>query len=251
MSGETALRSEHEEIRILVPAYAIGATDPEDTHRVEAHLARCAQCRALLAEYTLLADDLLYTIPPATAPDTLEDRLRAHLDQGGTPASARIPPSRSLFLFPSWGRWATAAALLLLLIANFYWLARLQHVDRQLSAQATALAVLAQAPTVSLRGDAPAPQARGTLHLSPDSRVALLTVTHLPPLPQGKAYQVWLIHNGKRDSGGLFRVRQGGETVVLITAPRPLREYRAIGITVEPAGGSPGPTGPRVIGGRF
>jgi anti-sigma-K factor RskA len=34
-----------------------------------------------------------------------------------------------------------------------------------------------------------------------------------------------------------------------IRAPRSLLDYSEVGITIEPAGGSPQPTGPRVLGG--
>ncbi|RJQ80137.1 MAG: anti-sigma factor [Desulfobacteraceae bacterium] len=32
-------------------------------------------------------------------------------------------------------------------------------------------------------------------------------------------------------------------------SPRPLNSYRTFGITIEPRGGSPGPTGSKVLGG--
>jgi Uncharacterized protein conserved in bacteria len=120
-----------------------------------------------------------------------------------------------------------------------------------LHTQATALTMLAEGRSVSLHGDALAPQARGELYLSPGNQRALLHVSHLPPVPEGKAYQIWLINDGQRDSGGVFRVGQTGEAVLLITAPRPWRHYQAIGITVEPATGSRAPTSPRVLGGRL
>ena len=252
MNNEAVEHVEHEEIELLIPAYAIGAADREESERVEAHLAHCARCRALLADYNLLRDDLLYTVPPVAAPPALEERLRREITLESHPMpSSTARTARGWFAFPRLALAASAVAIVALLITNAYWLMRMRTVEERLTVQATALAMLAEAPEVRLHGDQPAPQAEGVVYLKPDANLALLRVSNLPPVPPDKAYQIWLIHDGQRDSGGLFRVDERGEAVVLITAPRPLRSYQAIGITVEPATGSPGPTGPRVIGGRF
>ncbi len=247
----------HEEIRELIPAYAIGATDPEETARVEAHLRECAACRALVEEYARLADGLLYTIPLVTAPATVEERLMAQLPPLRSSSRPMLEAgetqqrARSHFLLPRLRTWATAAAIILLLLANGFWLARVQQVEQKTSLQATALAYLVDGEKVPLSGDAPAPSARGVIVIRPDSNIAILHLDHLPPLPEGKAYQVWLIRDGQRDSGAVFRGHGEKEITLIIQAPRPLKEYQAIGITIEPEGGSPGPTGPRVIKGQL
>ncbi len=253
----TDITHTHKEIRDLIPAYAIGATDPEETQRVEAHLRECAACRALAEEYARLSDDLLYTVPLVTAPAAIEERLMAQLsplqlqpqrvpEEGRTQRAAR-----GHFLFPRLRAWATVAAVVLLLVINGVWLARVQKMEQQVTLQATALAYLVDGEKVPLDGDAPAPNARGVIILRPDSNIAILHVDHLPSLPEDKAYQVWLIRGNKRDSGAVFRVQGEKEITLILRAPRPLREYDALGITVEPAEGSPGPTGPRVIKGTL
>lgn len=241
--------SEHESVQSLIPAYAIGAADPEEAAQVEAHLVHCAACRALVAEYRQLAEDMLYAIPPVAAPPRIEEALRREISVGR--GKAARAGARAAFPFPRLARYAALAAVLILLLLNGTLLYRTGRLEQKVRTQATALAVLAEAPPVVLRGDAPAPQAKGVVYLRPDANIALLHVRNLPPVPEDKAYQIWLIHDGQRDSGGLFRVDEKGEAVVLITAPRPLQAYQAIGITVEPATGSPGPTSPRVIGGKF
>ena len=77
---------------------------------------------------------------------------------------------------------------------------------------------------------------------------ATLTITNLPPLTTEQQYQLWLIHDGQQDSGAVFSVDDEGWAEVTIDAQRPLTSYGAFGITIEPAGGSPGPTGQRVLG---
>ncbi|MCS7221608.1 MAG: anti-sigma factor [Anaerolineae bacterium] len=244
----------HEVVRDLIPAYALGAADVEEQAEVERHLKQCAACRALLADYRLLADDLLYAVPQSSAPSHLAADLRRLLAQSQPREGIRRRPTlwtpRLKGFSARAGIWiALAVSVVLLFATNLYWWGRTTAIEEQVAVQATAIVALAEAPTVILQGDAPAPNARGVLYYRPEAAVAILHVYHLPPLEQGKAYQVWLIRNGQRDSGGLFTVNEEGEGTVLITAPRPLREYAALGVTIEPAGGSPGPTSPRVLGG--
>jgi hypothetical protein len=52
----------------------------------------------------------------------------------------------------------------------------------------------------------------------------------------------------QRENGGAFRVDEQGFGMISVIAQRPFTAYQRVGITEEPAGGSPGPTSPRVIG---
>jgi anti-sigma-K factor RskA len=58
-----------------------------------------------------------------------------------------------------------------------------------------------------------------------------------------------LIRDGQRTNGGVFSVNPDGYASLELYSPLPLIQYQAIGITIEPWGGSPGPTGPKVLGG--
>jgi anti-sigma-K factor RskA len=93
-------------------------------------------------------------------------------------------------------------------------------------------------------------QALATLY-NCDGDQAILVVYGLPQPPAGQVYQLWLIHNGQRDSGGLFTVDDKGYAVLLVRSLHRFSEYQAIGVTNEPAGGSPGPTGTRVLAANF
>ena len=93
-----------------------------------------------------------------------------------------------------------------------------------------------------------APDAEGIIEIAPDGQDATLTVSGLPVLSPEEQYQLWLIVDGQRASGVVFSVDPGGSASVAIDSERPLADYAAFGITIEPAGGSPGPTGQRVLG---
>lgn len=89
------------------------------------------------------------------------------------------------------------------------------------------------------------------IYLMPDRSTAYLLADGLPALPEGRVYQLWLIRDGTRVSGGTFRPEPGGRGRLAVDAPETLSRYQAIGVTIEPAGGSPGPTTPRVFGGKL
>jgi anti-sigma-K factor RskA len=235
---------DHEAIEGLIPAYALGATDPGESRVVEAHLPSCVTCRALLGEYRQVAGDLLYAIKPMSAPPAMAERMRRRLQ------SARPEPKPQSW----WTRLrvrpavvALVAAVLLLALTNFYWFSRVQGLQRS-TEPAVSFAWLANAAAIPLRADGSGGWAQGVMYAPLDAPVALLCVYGMPALTPDKTYQLWLIKDGQRDSGGLFQVTPDGFGLLVVRPEHPLSEYSAVGITVEPAGGSPGPTSPRVLG---
>lgn len=239
-----------EEHSVEVEALALGALDTAERSAAEAHLATCAACRARYATAREVAALLALAAPDVAPPPSLGSRI-----------VARALAERQARRWPiAWG-WLAAAAVF---IAVLGWNAALQMqlqaqtqtiaaLRAQLTTHETAVSVLAQGTPLArpLVGDAPAPQAQGMLYLDPEGTTGLLVVRDLPPPPPGKVYQLWLIRDGQRASGGLFSVDERGSAMLIVRAPQPLRTYQAVGVTAEPAGGSPGPTSPRIIGGRL
>jgi anti-sigma-K factor RskA len=236
---------DHEAIEGLIPAYALGATDADEAQAVESHLPSCAACRALLADYRRLGDDMLYTAPVMAAPAGLTERMQRRL----------TAPPRKDTPGPWWARLrlrtvapVLVGLVLLLAVTNLYWASRVMGLGRQATEQGAVLARFANAPAIPLITDTPAAYMQGVIYAPAEGQVALLCVYDMPALPAGKAYQLWLIRDGTRDNGGVFQVSKDGFGLLVVQPERPLSEYSAVGITVEPAGGSPAPTSPRVLG---
>jgi anti-sigma-K factor RskA len=102
---------------------------------------------------------------------------------------------------------------------------------------------------VHMNGTQAAPAAQGVIVISADGDHGTLVVDNLPSLQAGKQYQLWLIDDGKRTDGGVFSVDKDGYGSLWVSSPRPLVSYASFGVTIEPQGGSPGPTGQKVLGG--
>ena len=90
------------------------------------------------------------------------------------------------------------------------------------------------------------PRSRGALFVAADHQHWYLKVVGLNRSPQGRAYQLWFITEaGHRVSAGTFHV-EPGERRELSSETMPAGTI-AVSITLEPAGGSPQPTGPPVL----
>ncbi len=105
--------------------------------------------------------------------------------------------------------------------------------------------------SVRLEGTGPAPGATGVLVISRGGEYGTLIVDGLPALNASQQYQLWLILDGQRTSGGVFAVNPEGYGSLKVLSPKPLNAYQAVGVTIEPAGGSPRPTGEKVLGGNL
>lgn len=93
----------------------------------------------------------------------------------------------------------------------------------------------------------PAPaESRGVLYVAADHQHWYLKIDGLVPCPQGRSYQVWFINEeGVPTSGGTFDPKEGVR--VELSAETMPAGTVAVSITLEPAGGSPEPSGPRVL----
>jgi anti-sigma-K factor RskA len=142
---------------------------------------------------------------------------------------------------PAWG----IASLLLIFIlglSNLFLWGRLNEIERV--SQSVIL-------SIPLQGTDATPQAVGMLVVSQDGEHGTLVVDGLPALDEMSQYQLWLIRDEQRTNGGIFSVDEEGYGNLWVSSPEPLLSYSAFGITVEPAGGSPGPTGVKVLGGEL
>lgn len=271
----------HATIWELLPAYALGALDADETRFVERHLADYPDCAAELAA---LRDDLTalaFSAPPSAPPPTAKAALFARIERATPPETAREPAPAPRRITPRggpfarrWSRTTIVALAAVLVLGLLTWavlaqarlsaerrqLAATAQEQQQLAAQASQLAFVdtllndpnaahpLSGPTVAQYGL----PAAGYAYTDPASTMGLMLAYWLPTIAPDQRFQVWLVTpEGTRDSGGLFTADKRGNAHVLINAPAPFAKYTSIGVTIEPASGSPGPTTPRVCGGEI
>jgi hypothetical protein len=103
---------------------------------------------------------------------------------------------------------------------------------------------------VDLAGQAAAPKASARAFWS-RSRGMVFTASNLPPLPAGKTYQVWVVTGQGPLSAGLLTLDAQGGANETFKTPSDIPQPVAMAVTVEPTGGSPGPTGDRYLVGAL
>jgi anti-sigma-K factor RskA len=227
-----------------LPAYAVGSLDADEMQRVEAHLSGCWVCRDESASLRTVANELAYSAPLSAPSPQLKERLMQRVQTARPKQHILQAPKRSWLerLLPAWG----VASLFLLIVLAGSNLLLWQRLD-QMEVGRTSEGMRAVPLTASVAGST----ATGFVLISADGQDGALIVDGLPPLEEGQQYQLWLIRDGQRTSGAVFSTDENNYGGTRIRAPLSLLEYSAVGITIEPEGGSPQPTGTKVLGGAL
>lgn len=233
--------SDDKHVLELLPAYALGSLDEDELLIVSMHLGTCERCQEELTSYELVGDQLILALPEYEPPRNLIDSIISKVLQendqeepeGGT--SKWLRPMK-----PAWNFISVGLILALGITTLSLW----QEVNQLQSSTIE----IGQQEVLLLSSGVNLDDAKGVLLISQNDLEATLIVEGLPVLEEGYQYQLWLIKDGLRDSGGVFSVSQAGYGFLLISSAEELSSYEVFGITVEPAGGSSAPTGEKVLG---
>lgn len=268
--------------RDLLASYAVGATDPDESARVEAYLRDHPEAKAEVAEYaaaaTLFSADVPLREPPAALRQKLLDSVRSQPPTRLSPKfvqpTASKPPvipsavpaggSTKRTLFPAAAvAWFSTAAAVALLAMNIFWMSQVNDLrQRQAALEAENLAQQAQvaslerasqerltdAVTIMVTGNKAElmddeGESRAMVMWQPGNTEAVMFTHSLPVLDESRTYQLWLIDaDGNPISAGTFTVDADGRATLLFNADAGIEAFDALGISVEPAGGSPAPT---------
>jgi anti-sigma-K factor RskA len=240
-----------ESLHALSGAYAVDALDDDERETFEAHLPGCLDCQREVASLreaaALMADESALTPPPALRDDVLAGikNIRPLPPVTGThqgpereeasPAMATVLPMRHrrrriVALV------AAAAAVVAVGAGAVYqpWqdenppVATLSPVDQVLNAAD------AQKVTLSFKDGSNA-----TVYRSKSKGKAVLLTDGMALPPSGKAYEVWLQDaKGTMVPAGMMKPQ--GDNKMLLQGDA--AKATAVGITVEPKGGSKAPT---------
>ena len=242
-------------------AYALGALDTVDRDRVRSHLAGCARCQASLGDYQQVAVGLLHVLPVSVPPASLRDRVRKAIRRRSGESTWTHWGRAMQVAYPLLVGVLTVAVLVLSLtflqvrdslVRQQQNLQRLEaDVVERARVDGVALALLSypnrQVATVAGDGGS------GTLVYEPRIPLVIINAWGLPDLAAGEVFQAWLVRpNGDRVGGGLFYRDDGAPfTRILLEASEPVSNFAGVGVTIEPEGGSPAPTGPNVLRAEF
>jgi anti-sigma-K factor RskA len=257
----------HDELRELATSYALDTATRRERGLFEAHLAECDECRRETMSFEPVVQGLAFAAP------LQEPRrgLRAEVLERATGRSAKA--GGTVARPGTWPGWmAAAAATVLVGVVGAYAInvrnrmetleaelreattavarvnAEVADLQRTAAEQQMALLILGASDLarIDLRAEPAVPNARARAFWNRASGL-VFTASDLPAVPEGKAYQLWVLTAGAPVSAGLIQPDARGVVDLVIQTPLDLPAPTGMAVTVEPAGGVPSPTGERVL----
>lgn len=234
-----------------VAAYSIGATDRAESAEVERLLAADPGLKREAAQYAAAATLLNATVPRVQPPAALKDKIltAARTARPATPVLMPKPQAaaptrtrvRDVLVF------LASAAAVLLIGVNVYWMNRVNELEALEAAaehereMAVALLTNAESKRIELMDDDGS--MRAMIVFAEGHSEALMVTHNLPSLTPGRTYQLWQIDGeGRPVSVGLFNTTADGRLSMIFKPPLSWHSVEALGISVEPEGGSETPT---------
>lgn len=233
-----------EDLHLLTGVYALDALTGDEHDAFTAHLDRCASCAGEVAGFAATSARLAAAVA-VTAPPHLKQQVLHRIDtvrqlpprtRSGTSAKLTAIFTRKAGPFVVAAGIATAAAFGGLSLWQYQQAEHARDQARQVSRQVQDITAVLAAPdgrTVHGRTNTGAVT---SVVASTQQNKAVFVTTGLPAAPAGRTYQLWFDDHGTMRPAGLL---QHDGAVLMHGDPS---QARAVGLTLEPAGGSPHPT---------
>jgi anti-sigma-K factor RskA len=221
---------DHGRFEELKDAYVLGALSETERQEFEEFLAAHPERQAEVDELGAVAGLLALSPREHEPPPQLRSRI---LEVVGGEATHAAEDRRSAL---AWIRELLSVrnlalgAAALLVIGLFSWSMFLWEEVQDLQAS--------QQRIIVLEGSGVADEVRAEVVVLEGGR-AILMAENIPPVPEDRTMQIWVIENDNPQPGGLF---EPDDKMVAAAITHPLRGADAIAVTVEPEGGSRKPT---------
>ena len=251
--------------------YALGALDADEKGAVETHLVSCAECSRKLAEARGRMAALGLSAPFAAPSPQVRERLLRQIRTAASAtsaaraeAAAARSPKSSRGAGESARRWTwilSPAFAALAIAAIFLWVQNARLGRQIASLRATVLqqqkqldetrnvAHLFEAQDTVTISLAPMPgMPQGAVKVMYNEKMGMLMYDGwIDPPPQDKSYQLWVVPaEGAPINAGVFNPATSDTAHWMTKVPGGV-PAKAFAITLEPAGGMPRPTGPKVF----
>ncbi|MFE2525943.1 anti-sigma factor domain-containing protein [Streptomyces sp. NPDC059382] len=246
-------------------AYLLHAMPPDEEAAFARHLAGCVSCRREAAALTPVVADLSGTppmSPPADLRRTVLERVAVTPQEPALPPFVVPPPApvaphapgaarsgqRSGARPGRRGRWVLAACLAA--AVAFGGIALWQHQEAEQARSSLIESTRRTGPVAELADVLAAPDAKvsaarfedgatGCVIVSRSESRAAFIASGLPKLPDGQVYKLWYDDAGTTRAAGTLR---GGGNWHVKLLDGPVDQATSVGVTVESAAGSVGPT---------
>ncbi|OPF81350.1 anti-sigma factor [Streptomyces antioxidans] len=247
------------DLHTLTGAYAVHALSGRELGEFERHLAVCDACRQEVRELRETAARLAVASSLAPPPTMKDDVLRRIATVRQEPPRLAARETRESHAGPRrrTGRRAVNVALAACVAAAAVcggaavWQYRQASDARdtarrseQRAARAEELTQVLAAPDAHSRSGRMTGGSTGTVVVSRGLDKAVFLASGLPEPPAGRIYQLWFSDGGTMRPAGLLD-SSGRSTAAVMSGA--VGKASAMGVTVEPAGGSRAPTGDPLV----
>ena len=269
-----------EQVKDLLPAYALGALSAVEQKNVKSFLAANPALHGELDVWQELVASFAFAVEPLEPSPELRARLLERVRQTeSTPETARpalksvpvsnvvqMPARATAPVAASPSRWlalAAAIALGALLLSLFIVWRKNQSLQGENRDLAQQLQLSDHALTderawhqsllgpdgrgVVLQGTPVAPTARAHLSYNVKNGQAWLSIRELPPAPTGKSYQIWFTAKGQTVPGKVFNTGATGEANFNLQVPENGLNADNFAVTLELQPGANAPTGEKYL----
>lgn len=232
-----------DELHDLAAAYALDALDDDERCRFEAHLPNCEKCSREIDEFQRSVA-VLGELDMITPPSELKDQVMARLgstEQVSPAVSIKVVEQADRRRRPPWRVLTMAAATVAIIVGAALWSSGSTKPDDAVAAVLTA----PDAIRTDLEGEG------GVVRVvwSPGRDQAVVLGSGLDDPGSGRAYALWfLLDNGPR-LAGLFVPTSSGDVEHLVEVDD--LDGIGWGVSIEPEGGSEGPTSEIIFSGTL
>jgi anti-sigma-K factor RskA len=235
---------DQERFEDLKDAYVLGALPEEECLEFEQYLAAHPDLQAEMEELSAVAGLLAFSVREKEPAPDLRRRI---MDTVEAEAVQPRTSQRRSWLSRLWEavgpRDLALAGAAMLVIGLFSWSMLLQGEVQDLQGRVQSLQSQPQDQSqgpqmIALGGAATEQGVRAELLTLKDDQ-AVLVAENMPPAPEGKTYQIWVIKGDTPKPSGLFEPK--GDSIAAVVET-PVEGADAVAVTVEPEGGSKKPT---------
>jgi anti-sigma-K factor RskA len=247
---------DQERFEDLKDAYVLGALPEEERLEFEQYLLTNPDLQAEVEELGTVAGLLAFSPQQQEPPPELRRRIMDTVEAEALHSVEAVQPraGRLSWLAGLWeaigARDLALGAAAMLVVGLFSWGMQLQGEVRDLQGRVQGLQGQvqdqSQGPQMIALGGAGTEQGARAQLVTLEGNRAVLVAENMPPVPEGKTYQIWVIKGDTAQPSGLFEPE--GDSIAVVVE-KPVEGADAVAVTVEPEGGSPKPTtDPMLVG---
>jgi anti-sigma-K factor RskA len=220
-----------------IPAYVLGALEPEQAAALERHLEGCERCRAEVRWLMPAVESLPESVQRLEPPPQLRERLMAEVREDAQRSGADAPDrgeGRGLLERIGLGSlgWRPAAAIGAVALVLFAVVGYEIGNNGSGGGGATSTVISGHAPGI-------------TAKMVREGEGGTLSLANVQPLPDGRVLEAWVQRNGEVEPvPALFVPNREGRAKTTIAN---MNGVDTVMVTSEPSGGSKAPTSTPIV----